>query len=338
MLFLTITQKLVSVMTAFIIAFSGGALVPGFSEKETDADIPQQTEQSSEERNENGGCDIADAFELIKNGADKIVGQENTYTVTFKNYNVPAEGAAVVKPEEAYDYESGDYKFGEEIVFPEAPVFNEHHTFLGWSTVEGDAGSIVADMTMPAENVTLYAVYERVKVMLVKKNDACTTVIDRGNATVDDYEDGVSEWYVYGLKERLKESTLLDSYIAVQGDGRIEVVLNPNFGSYAETGTTINVYDNVTNELVESFRVIIFGDVNGDARVNSTDASLISNEVVGDTDWSIKNSNNYAAYKFKAANVRADRFITSTDSSIIKDYAVGTAIIDQTTGIGTAVN
>ena len=282
---------------------------------------------------------VTDFGTMDADGAEFIaIWTATDFTVTFKNYHVPAEGAAIVKPEEAYDYATGTYKLGEEIVFPaEAPTFNEHHTFLGWSTVEGDANSIVTSMTMPAENVTLYAVYERVKVMLIPKNDTCTTVIDRAGGTVDDYEDGVSEWYVYGLKDRLREEVLLSNYIDVQGDGRIEIeyVKTPagtTFEPYTGTGTKIKVYDNVTNELVESFYIIIYGDVNGDSRINSTDASAIKDEAVGITDWSIKNSSNYVAYKFKAANIRADRFITTNDASLVKDFAIGLTNINQVTG------
>ena len=261
----------------------------------------------------------------------------NTYTVTFKNYNVPAEGAAVVKPEEAYDYESGDYKFGEEIVFPEAPVFNEHHTFLGWSTVEGDANSIVYNMTMPAENVTLYAVYERTKVMLVKKNETCTTVIDRSNATVDDYEDGVSEWYVYGLREKIVPNILLHSYIDVQGDGRIEIeyVKTPDgttFEPYTGTGTAINVYNNVANNLVESFHVVVFGDVDGDSLVNSTDEYIVEQEVLGNTKWSLNLEENeeYDPTKVFASDLNHNGIIDSEDVQIIRDHILGIIEINQT--------
>ena len=192
---------------------------------------------------------------------------------------------------------------------------------------------------MPAHDYNLYAVYEKVKVMLIPKNDTCTTVIDRNGGTVDDYTDD-SEWYVYGLEEYLTENMLLDEYIDVQGDGRIEIIpVDVNFGPYRGTGTIINVYDRngtvetTDDRFVESFRVIIFGDLNGDAIIRSVDSTIVDKEVSGLTSWHLDYSNEYCAYMVKAADVSKDTFITSVDATLIDRKVIGIATIDQVTGL-----
>lgn len=270
------------------------------------------------------------------------VWQKASYTLTFYDY-IPADGATSITPTVKDEILSIDYEYEKEIVFPSTTELYEYeyYTFVGWTETPDapiDAANIISEdeiLTMPAGDYALYAVYTRVKVMLIPKNDTCTTVIDRAGLTVDDYEEGVSEWYVYGLRRRLTEARLLAEYIDVQGDGRIEIIRVTNeSGTYRAVGTgaIVNVYDNVTGDLVESFRIVIFGDVNGDGDANAADASIIYDESIGMTDWSRKTSDDYKAYMFKAANIRQDSRITTNDGALVEDYAIGMCDIDQVTG------
>ncbi|MGN0573778.1 MAG: hypothetical protein ACI4IX_07545, partial [Acutalibacteraceae bacterium] len=95
-------------------------------------------------------------------------------------------------------------------------------------------------------------------------DNPCPTVIDR------------SRGYIYGLNDY---SIRLEKYITVQGNGHIETIaVDENFGPYKGTNTIVNVYDNETNEIIESFRVVVFGDVNGDSLVRSTDEYIVEQE------------------------------------------------------------
>ena len=220
--------------------------------------------------------------------------------------------------------------YGEAISLLDVPEF-PHHVFLGWTTVEFDKNFIVEDgMEMPANDLTLYACYERVQVMLIPKNDTCTTVIDRDGLTVDDYVDGESKWYVYGLVQMITTEELLDEYIDVSGDGKIvlEFEETQNAG-YPGTGTIIKVYDNVTGEMVESFRIIIFGDLNGDAYINAVDVAMATDESIYVTSWSYEGSKEYLEYRVLAADVNEDGQIRATDVAIISDHSLLISIIDQ---------
>ena len=254
-------------------------------------------------------------------------------TVTFHNYLPSEKGPAVPEGQATYIYDQKDYAYGEEIAFPADPVIQGHednYVFTGW--VDADGNAVEAGITAPAANLDIYATYERVKVMLIPKNDECTTVIDRAGLTVDDYT-AESEWYVYGLEEILPLNILLNDYIDVQGDGRIVVTKIKDNSKYYGTGSIIDVYDNVTGELVESFRIIIFGDIDGDSYANGVDLSIISEEVLGLTGWSIEGIDEYCAYKVKAANLRPDGVIDGQDKALLNRHVLSLGEINQVTGL-----
>ncbi len=292
-----------------------------------------------------------------KDGATfEAVWNKSNFTVTFYGYEALAESPyKSVNPSVKLD--SKNYDFGESIEFPaeenfpaEAQIDGAYYTFVGWSTTkDGEvlSKSELFTQTMPAEDTAYYAVYERVKVMLIPNDDAqywtdsglaCTTVIDRAGGTVDDYATSTEPWYVYGLTDRmLVETTFavkrLDTYIDVSGDGYYEVVDFKAKDGSVGTGTVINVYDNVTGELVESFWIIIYGDLNGDGAIQNLDYSIAQAEVAGDTSWSYTfDADNYCHYKAKAANINGDGYFSITDADYIGRYVLGTARINQATG------
>lgn len=254
-------------------------------------------------------------------------------TVTFYNYLPSEKGPAVPEGQATYVYDQKEYEFGDTIVFPADPVIaghEDHYVFIGW--IDADGNAVEAGVTAPVADLEIFANYERVKVMLIPENDTCTTVIDRAGLTVDDYT-ADSEWYVYGLEEILSLDLLNGEYIDVQGDGRIEVIKYKANSNYYGTGTIINVYDNVTDELVESFRIVIFGDVDGDSKANAVDLSIIADEVLGITGWSIDGFEEYESYKLKAADLYGDGIVDNQDKSIHNKYDLGIGEIDQVRGV-----
>ena len=293
-------------------------------------------------------------------GADFVaVWEKATYKVTFYDYH-PADTDTVV-PTVKTKIVSADYKNEEKIIFPaEVDLYGyENYIFMGWTLAENkplvtddyteemlanllvDPATETVDSANADENgeINYYAVYKRVKVMLIPKNDECTTVIDRNGGTVDDYVAGESIWYVYGLEEVLDEELLLGEYVDVQGDGHIEIIyrdrdiLGGTHYPWIGTGAVINVYDNVEEKIVESFFIIIFGDLNGDAYVTATDVAIIEDESLGLTWWSIEGEDQYCHYMVKAADLAAnDWSISASDYAIIESVALGLYQLDQTDG------
>ena len=195
----------------------------------------------------------------------------------------------------------------------------------------------------------IYAVYERVAVKLVPTDENSTAMIERDGVVETWSTDltttpfGVTEiktpnaqaysateydaYYVYGLKTRLTEAELAE-YVKVQGDGHYEVTLS-SMSAYG-TGAIIKVIDNVTNETVEQFYIVIYGDINGDAIVTTTDTNLYITEVKN-TDWS--GTEGRINYLVKAADLNKDGLVTSTDTSVVIDVVKETLAIDQKVGL-----
>ncbi|MGN0547733.1 MAG: InlB B-repeat-containing protein, partial [Acutalibacteraceae bacterium] len=190
--------------------------------------------------------------------------QINQYTVTF----LDAEGG--VFSESTLDY-------GTVIVAPADAPAKQYYTFSGWSL---DGTTVSADLgTVPANNVEITPIFERVPVEL-KPADGSKAII-----TVDDDASDPKTGFVYGLDTRLTQSKLLSDYLAVEGDGRIEVTLTKF--KVCGTGTRIDVIDNVTDKVVAKYYIVIFGDINGDGDVGSLDTKMLNSEVAGKTSWHI---------------------------------------------------
>jgi len=285
---------------------------------------------------------VTDFGKMDADGADYIaIWNKTDFDIVFYDYK-PAENGPI-SPDVMYAYATQTKQMGDTVAVPGNPGTFEHYTFLGWSTVEGDSDSIVTEITMPAHDYALYAIYVPVKVMLIPKNDTCTTVIDRAGGDVDDYDAATSKWYVYGIKEYIKAPELLEKYIDVSGDGRIELIHVENglggTWEYTGTGTVINVYnrmgtpdDTSDDILVESFHIVIFGDINGDSVVQAIDATYVYDEAAGLTSWANPGSGKYVHYLAKAANVDGNSYVDAIDATYIGDHSIGIVRIDQVTG------
>ena len=244
------------------------------------------------------------AENLIIIASFESTGTVDAYTVTFW-----ADGV---------EFQKTLVKVGSEITLPTNSPTKEFYVFKGWKDVPA---------AMPANDIDIYAEFERVPVTLIPKAGS-TTVIDRDNMVI------------YGLQERMSEATY-NTYLDVEGDGHFTVTATANgFG----TGTVIELYDNVTGQLLETYYVVIFGDLNGDSRVNATDVSLANDEVLSVTGWSLKqvysngvlvDNPDYKVYMTMAADLNGDGRINSIDTSIISNRALALTYIDQVTGRAT---
>lgn len=258
-------------------------------------------------------------------------------TATFYDYEALA--ASPYKSDVLVEYSSANVTVGATIEFPADPttIDSAYWTFLGWATEEG--GEVIADtsaVVMGEEDVAYYAVYEKVAVKLMPKAGT-TTMIER-NGAIESYNDGytVSTDFVattdstknliYGLKVNLR-NTVLGNWVEVQGDGYF--VVTPVVSGRLGTGTLVEVYDNAdTSAPVETFYVVIFGDVDGNARVTVDDQTVIDGEVASPS-WSSNRTK--VEYLFRAANLDGNRRLTIDDGVLVASAAAG-AVIDQLTG------
>ena len=104
--------------------------------------------------------------------------------------------------------------------------------------------------------------------------DGTIGVIDttRTSETCDDsgtpLDEGVYTGYIYGVEPEAGET--VDAVFEVVGDGELEIIAT-DAGSEAGTGTIVNVLD-ANGDVVETYVLIIFGDVNGDGAVDLSDS------------------------------------------------------------------
>ncbi|MBR4727031.1 MAG: InlB B-repeat-containing protein [Clostridia bacterium] len=251
-------------------------------------------------------------------------------TATFYSYVDSEHGPAATG--DLYEVGSDTKLFGENITFPEGDpsdgmAWQENYYFMGWSTEENGAIVDINDQQMPAEDIAYYAVFERVKVMLIPKTEDATTVIDRNGLTVDDYDPATSYWYVYGLEEMIDEDLLREQYCDVSGDGYFTVTrVNNRYAPWTGTGTVIDVYDAVTGRLVESFWIIIYGDLDGNAYIDTDDSLMLRNEMSGTTYWFYDDEEEYCHYRAKAADINKDGALSANDANAIRNNYTYTSI------------
>lgn len=116
--------------------------------------------------------------------------------------------------------------------------------------------------------------------------------------------------YVYGVDAFVKENSSVEDIFAVEGDGEIVVTPSPA-GEELGTGAMVNVVD-LDGNVVASYVLIIFGDVDGDGYPTPSDASDI--ELHDAT--SIPNETGILhPYQAFAGDIDCDGYPTPSDAS-----------------------
>ena len=244
----------------------------------------------------------------------------NTYTVTF----LDAEGEV---------FYTTDLEYNATIAAPADAPAKEYYTFVGWSLTEIALGTKDAPVdtaalidfenaapSVIADDMTIYPAFDRVPVTLKLVAESTAVVeTERAEAPVTGY--------IYGLKDRLKEAAL-DDYLSVEGDGTLQYTLT-QYGRVG-TGTKVEVIDSADGEVVETYYIIIFGDINGDAVVTAADVAAIDAELSSATNWSKEylGTDEYDYCKVLAADIAG---INDDDNDGIDDDGLsGNGIVDAT--------
>lgn len=131
---------------------------------------------------------------------------------------------------------------------------------------------------------------------------------------VTDEETGFTTGYLYGVTA----GEAAEGYFALVDDtaGTVEWSLG-TASNVNGTGAVATVKDTKGNAVAE-FTLVIFGDVNGDAAVTGTDASIIENASLGgNIDGDANNI---------AADANGDTGVTGTDASIVENASLGGVI------------
>ena len=150
--------------------------------------------------------------------------------------------------------------------------------------------------------------------------DGTIGVIDttRQDADCDDSGIGLGDatftGYIYGVEPEAGET--VDAIFEVVGDGELEIIAT-DAGSEAGTGTIVNVLD-TNGDVVETYVLVIFGDVNGDGAVDSAD----SGDIELHDNWAYEAGPDGMrmglAYQVFAGDVYVDGAVDSSDSGDIE--------------------
>lgn len=136
-------------------------------------------------------------------------------------------------------------------------------------------------------------------------------VFDLSTTVISDSKKG----YIYGLDEGYAD---IASYVTVtEGTGSAEFVPT-TLGN--GTGSVLNIYT-IRGALYKSYTIILFGDVNGDCKINGEDSVIVS---------CIENGmGEYADCVKFAADTDFDDAVGQSDIDQINSYAIGLGTVSQ---------
>lgn len=247
----------------------------------------------------------------------------NSYSVKFY------DGEGTVISDTKYDFGTSI----SEIVLPieEANPEKAYYTFEGW-TIKIE-GSCYKEDAVDFENSTatvgtagydFYPIFVKIPVELVVSEESSAIIVPETLPT---------RGIIYGLETKLSEEKLLEEYISFTGSGEIVVTpsLKGNSFSVCGTGTTVDLYDTETGNLVASYFLVIIGDINGDGISTSVDVSLAKAEAAREQKtWSAADSE--ANFKMKAIDVDKDGAISADEITALSKVALAKYDYVQTDG------
>lgn len=135
-----------------------------------------------------------------------------------------------------------------------------------------------------------------------------TTILDKGQKLA------------YGFSGQIRNTSSYYSYIGNVGGGFLRFIASSNGPG---TGTIINL--ELDGEIVDSYTVVIFGDLDGNVKIDATDAfyvSLLSNGLVNQGDLS--------AAQEAAADTNGDGIVDAADAYKLEMVGLFMDSIDQT--------
>lgn len=201
---------------------------------------------------------------------------------------------------------------GETVTLPaQNDIDKQYYSFLGWAAAP-NATQPLESFSIPSLDSTLYAVWSKIPVALTP-SEGSSTVIDPDNG------------FIYGLEPGLTKSSFETNFINIIGSGQLEYsTISETLG----TGVSVDLIDNETQEVLQTFIIVIFGDVNGDGNITGIDAGVVidvENYMLG------FNEITDAAF-IKAGDLNLDGNINGSDAGIMVNIENYAANIDQTTG------
>jgi uncharacterized repeat protein (TIGR02543 family) len=187
-------------------------------------------------------------------------------------------------------------------------ITREGYVFLGWATTP-DAVQALESFEIPMYGQTLYAVWQPAALPEIIELEGSTAVVDNDNG------------FIYGLSQGITEAAIMN-YIGCTGNARIEFEYSFTMG----TGTAVKLIDNSTGEVLATYYIVIFGDIDGDGSISSSDCSQLLNAVAYNVDLPVGSAYYYAA------NIDGADGLSAIDASNLLNAVAFNISINQATG------
>lgn len=140
-----------------------------------------------------------------------------------------------------------------------------------------------------------------------KAKDGSTAIIKNG--------------YIYGLATGMSKTAFQNNFVTYEN---VTLTYSGNKGRYLGTGTTVTVTSTITNEVIGTYTIVIYGDINGDGSITILDSALLSS--------SLKKIVTLTSAQKMAANLNGDRYVNVVDNTLLNNVINKTATINQRTG------
>lgn len=186
-------------------------------------------------------------------------------------------------------------------------------SYSAWATLKAEGQAMLEDETLTIlDNDTISAKAEAITAAFeaLAVDAGYSFEIAEGSEAVIDRENG----FIYGLEEGV---TSLDGFVAYEGCEVVYIETSAGFG----TGTKVDVV--YGDEIVETFYIVIFGDVTGDGYIDAFDVSILSSAANFETEFE-----DGSAYAF-AADLNNDGFVDTFDCSILTAAANFETVLPQ---------
>ena len=246
----------------------------------------------------------------------------NNITATCK-VNVISKVESITIDKESYNLVKGKYLVISPVIKP-ANASNKEYTIISDNEnvvkiVDGklygeNVGEATITYTTKDSNKTAKVT---IKVIEISENDLLTF---DDSVKVDENNNLLSK-----VNPETKVSAIKNK--VVYNNEKYDLVIKNASGKNIEkdeligTGTTVNLCLKDSNDIIETYTIIIYGDVNGDGKIYATDYVKIKNHIM-DTE---KLNGVYAI----AADVNRDSKVYATDYVKVKNYIMGTGEISQ---------
>ncbi len=201
---------------------------------------------------------------------------------------------------------STSYDIGTVLSLPSIGFTKSGYVFSGWSD-SSTAISGTYQYTVNKNDVTLYAVWNAVTVR-IEPSEESTTVVDNILNLI------------LGVKERITKSEFQNDYVDIIGEnGKLEYKDGIGFG----TGSEITLCE--SNNVVKTYKLVVYGDVDGDGIADGQDVQIATMLKEG-----ILTKAQAGEAVYEAADCNHDGSITDDDIHIIINSGIKLQQVDQT--------